>query len=161
MGRISAVCPWRPRTSARFACPVLRRDLLLTRDAYDRFLPSAASISSTRASFVLDEVAPRSNGIFPVPPRPPALKSCLPSDERSSTQRFHAAGVALGDRRFGVCFSLDRDGLLFHHDRRRPTQCRARRAVSVCRLADPSAVAHTPRQRLDPLLARPMKTSPA
>jgi hypothetical protein len=71
---------------------VLRRRALLTRDAYDRFLPSAASISSTRASFVLGEVAPRANGIVSVPPVPPVLKGVAsPSDERSSTQRFHAA----------------------------------------------------------------------
>jgi len=60
----SGGCPQRPRTSAQVSHTALRRCVARTRDAYDRFLPSTASISSTRASFVLDEVAPRSNGIF-------------------------------------------------------------------------------------------------
>jgi len=49
---------------------------------------------------------------------------------------------------------------LFRHVRRRPTQCRASRAVSMRRLANPFAVAHASRQRLDRLLAGPVKASP-
>jgi hypothetical protein len=56
--------------------PALRRCPCPTRDACDRFLPSAASISSTRASFALDEVTPRSNGILRFRPRRPPCRVC-------------------------------------------------------------------------------------
>jgi len=122
--------PRRPETSAWFACTALQRCLLLTRDAYDWLLPSTASISSTRASFALDEIASRAYGLFRFPPAPPALKGVAsPSDERSSTQRFHDAVVAPLDRCFGVCFSLERRGVFFPCVRHRSNRCRACRAA--------------------------------
>jgi len=46
------------------------------------------------------------------------------------------------------------------HDRRRSNQCRACRAVPVCRLANPFAAAHTRGQRLDRSAMMSVKTSP-
>jgi len=46
------------------------------------------------------------------------------------------------------------------HDRRRSNQCRACRAVPVCRLANPFAAAHTRGQRLDRSAMTSVKTSP-
>jgi hypothetical protein len=57
---------------------VLRRRMLHTRDAYDRFLPSTASISSTRVSFALDEIASRACGLFRIPHTPPVLEELPP-----------------------------------------------------------------------------------
>lgn len=55
----------------------MRRRALLARDACDRLLPSTASISSTRVSFALGEIASRAHGLFRIPWPPPNLKSCL------------------------------------------------------------------------------------
>jgi len=140
----------------------LQRCLLLTRDAYDWLLPSTASISSTRASFALDEIASRACGLFRFPPAPPALKGVAsPSDERSSTQRFHDAVVAPLDRCFGVCFSLERRGVFFPCVRHRSNRCRACRAArEMHRLTNLFAWAHTSGLRRDRPVAKPVKTSP-
>jgi len=87
-------------------------------------------------------------------------RSCLPSDKRSSTQRFHAAMVAPMYRCFGVCsrssvkaysslaFVIDRIGVV-------PV------APSLMhRLANPFAVAHASPWRQDRPAAKPVKTSP-
>jgi len=131
-----------------------------TRDAYDRFLPSTASISSTRVSFALDEVCPSLERNLSVPSSPPALQE-LPPDGRPiehpavSRRRSGSGGSTLG-----ACFSLGHGGLLFHHGRHRPTQCRACRTVSMRRLANPFAAAHASRRRLDHFVAGSVKTSP-
>jgi len=66
-----------------------------SRDACDRFLPSTASISSTRVSFALDEVpASRPREFFRSRDRH------SPGGECSSTQRFHAARVTVVDDAF-------------------------------------------------------------
>jgi hypothetical protein len=132
-----------------------------TRDAYDRFLPSAASISSTRASFVLDEVAPRPNGILSVPPkaaRPEGVASRRTNDRAPSG--FTPPWWLWWVDAFAFASRSNRGGLLFHHGRRRPTQYRACHTVSMRRLANPFAVAHASRQHLDRLLAGPVKASP-
>lgn len=109
-----------------------------SRDACDRFLPSTASISSTRVSFVLDEVpASRPREFFRSRDRH------SPGGECSSTQRFHAARVTV----------VDDDLFSSNH-------CRACRASSMCQLADLSAAAHTPKLRLERYATRSVKTSP-
>jgi len=70
------------------------------RDACDRFLPSTASITSTRVSFVLDEVVAscsRTISVSAFTARPVFRRT-----EHSSTQRFHAAVVTVVDDRFSV-----------------------------------------------------------
>lgn len=69
-----------------------------------------------------------------------------PGGERSSTQRFHAARVTVVDVAGGRRRSSD------HY--------RACRASSMCQLADPSAVAHTSKLRLERCATRSVKTSP-
>jgi len=116
----------------------LRRCPCPTRDAYDRFLPSAASISSTRASFALDEVTPRTNGILRFrPPRPPC-RVCDRAPSGFTPPRWLW--------RVDVCFfASNRCGLLFHRGHRRPIQCHACRTPRLRRLANPFAAAHTSR----------------
>jgi len=120
----------------------LRRRVSRSRDACDRFLPSAASITSTRVSFVLDEVpASRPRKFFRSRDRHP------PGGECSSTQRFHAARVTVVD-----------DAFVFPN--RSSNHCRACRASSMCQLADPSAAAHTSKLRLERCATRSVKTTP-
>jgi len=69
-----------------------------------------------------------------------------PGGERSSTQRFHAARVTV----------VDVDG----GRRRSSDHYRACRASPMCQLADPSAVAHTSKLRLERCATRSVKTSP-
>lgn len=89
------VSPRRLRASVFYTEPPCDDSLHSTRDAYDQFLPSNASNSSTRASFVFDEIASRAYGLFRVPHTLPALKRVAsPSDEQSNTRRFHDADVA-------------------------------------------------------------------
>jgi len=107
----------------QLASLVLRRRSVYTRDAYDRFLPSTASISSTRASFGLDEIASRAHGFFT-----DSVFAACPGgvashrSTQSSTQRFHDAEVALVDWRLGVCFSPERGGVFFLLARRQSNQ---------------------------------------
>jgi len=121
----------------------------LTRfDAYDRLLPSTASISSTRASFAFDEIASRTYGLLRVPHTLPALKRVAsPSDEQSNTQRFHDAEVAPMYLLRGFAALVESVTYLSRRD-------------SMRRLADLSAVAHAPSRRRDRSSARPVKIRP-
>jgi hypothetical protein len=113
-------------------------------DAYDRLLPSTASISSTRASFVFDEIASRTYGLLRVPHTLPVLKRVAsPSDEQSNTQRFHDAEVA---PMYLLAFAVLVESVTY-----------LSRRDSMRRLADLSAVAHAPSRRRDRSSANPVK----
>jgi hypothetical protein len=113
--------PRRPSTSVRSTYFVLRRCMLLTRDAYDRFLPSTASISSTRASFVLrrDRVSRlRTLSVSACAASPGGVASRRTSDRAPSVfttpKWLHLIDAV------GVCFSLERQGVLIPGVRHRP-----------------------------------------
>jgi len=131
--------PRSPTTSVQVTHDVLRRRMLHTRDACDRFLPSAASISSTRVSFALDEVPASRLRTFSVPHSP-----------RVRRRTFEHPAVS---RRRGDCGGTE-------PDRSDPNHCRACRASSMRRLADLSAAAHVIEAAPRALTTRPVKTSP-
>lgn len=90
-------------------------------DACDRFLPSTASISSTRASFALDEIASRAYGLLRLPYSPPTLEELPPVgwtiEHPAVSRRRGGSGlepVSCLSRRLDepVCESLRRDPLI-------------------------------------------------
>jgi len=85
---------------------------------------------------------PHAHGLFRFPRSLPV--PFFTRTEHSSTQRFHAAAVTVVDDR----------------KKRSSTHCRACRASSMCRLADPSAAAHTSKLHLVRSPTRSVKTSP-
>jgi len=111
------------------------------RDACDRFLPSAASITSTRVSFVLDEVVASRSRTF-------------------SVSAFATRPVFYADRAFEHPAVSRRRGDCGGWSCRSSNHCRACRASSMCQLADPSAAAHTPKLHLVRFATRSVKTSP-
>jgi hypothetical protein len=117
----------------------LRRLALHTRDACDRFLPSTASISSTRVSFALDEVSASRLRTFSA--------SAFTTDSGESMIEHPAISRRRGGSG-GPSLSI------------RSTQCRACRASPRCRLSDLSAAAHTIEAAPRLLPARPVKASP-
>jgi hypothetical protein len=122
------------------------------RDACDRFLPSAASITSTRVSFVLDEVVasrPRKFVRFRVHHPPRFLRGASVRAPSGFTPPWCLWWMMRS------LFFLPRVS-----PGRSSNHCRACRASSMCQLADPSAAAHTPKLRLERYATRSVKTSP-
>jgi len=114
--------PRRPSTSAELTDIALRWCPVCARDACDRFLPSTASISSTRASFALDEIASRVHGLFRIPQPPPALEELPPVGRSIEHPVFSRHRGGSGGLTLGVCFSPERGGVFFLRVRRQSNQ---------------------------------------
>jgi hypothetical protein len=136
----SGGCPRSPTTSDRVSHDALRHRMSRSRDACDRSLPSTASISSTRVSFVLDEVpASRPRNVY----------------FGSATATYSEVDV-----RAPRGFTPPRRLWWISNDDSTSNHCRACRALAACRLANPFAAVHTSRMRLERCATRSVKTSP-
>jgi len=132
--------PRSPSTSAQVTHTALRRCMTHARDACDRFLPSTASISSTRVSFALGEV-PASRL------RTTSVSACA---ARPETNIRAPSGFTPPEWLWWMSNDILRSS----------NHCRACRAPSMCQLADPSVVAHTSKLRLERCATWSVKTSP-
>jgi len=132
--------PRSPSTSAQVTHTALRRCMTHARDACDRFLPSTASISSTRVSFALGEV-PASRL------RTTSVSACA---ARPETNIRAPSGFTPPEWLWWMSNDILRSS----------NHCRACRASSMCQLADPSVVAHTSKLRLERCATWSVKTSP-